>query len=102
VTLRWIGQDQDPSELLARLPPCYSNEFDLCVGDFQAKKPVGELSSYCTKYYDLFQNTSDMVWNAAIDSMPYCSPGEQKPARSLFFPIAGAGLVGLLLGTLVR
>jgi hypothetical protein len=92
MTLKWLGQ--------LDLPPCYSAEFDVCINDYRTKKPA-ELSAFCSKYYDLWKNTPEAAWNAAMDKMPICAteaPKAKTPSPMLFL---GVGLLGVLVGTLL-
>jgi hypothetical protein len=91
--IQWLGQVQ--------LPSCYSQEFDACIDDYRTKQPA-ELSAFCSKYYDLWKNTPEAAWNSAMDAMPICSteaPKSKIPSPLLFL---GVGLLGVLIGTLVR
>lgn len=99
MNLRFLGQEMEPSELLRRLPSCYSGEFDSCVGDFEAKKPKEQLSAECRQYYDLYQATPAAVWDAAMESMPVCPAPEKKNSALWLF---GAGVIGLFVGMLIQ
>lgn len=82
------------------LPFCYSAEFDACIDDYQANKQPGELSAFCHKYYEVWKSTPEAAWNAAMDSLPICATAPKKTSPTLAF--IGVGLLGVLLGTLLR
>jgi len=102
--IRWLGQQEiDPSELLRRLPSCYSEEFQLCFDAFDS--PNADPNTFtpeCKKYYDLRASTSRMVWDAALEAMPYCPAPKAEKSKTAPLWLLGAGFAGLFLGTLIR
>lgn len=93
--LSWLGQEQDPSELLRRLPPCYSREFDDCVGAYAEGRSGDQLSSFCRQYHELWRTTPAPIWDAAMDSMEIC-PAQAAPQKS-----SSRFLLGVLAGSVL-
>lgn len=99
----FLGQQEvAPSELIRQLPFCYSAEFDACIADYRANKPVTELSPFCRQYHGLYNSTSAAVWDAAMESMNYCPAPAAEKKKNFPLWLLGAGAAGLLLGTMIR
>lgn len=86
------------------LPPCYSNEFDACVGEFEKNTPAEQLSPYCRQFHATYKATPGAVWDAAMESMNYCPAPAAAPAKekNVSLWLVGAGAVGLFLGMMIR
>jgi hypothetical protein len=89
MALEWLGQ----ADILKQLPSCYSAELDACIDAYRTKQPA-ELSAFCSRYYDLWKNTPEAAWNAAMDKMPICAtaPVQQESMLGTFLLIGFAGL----------
>jgi hypothetical protein len=99
--LQFLSQELPPDELLRRLPSCYSAEFDACIDEYKSNRPAAEMSPICRQYHELYRTTDATVWQAAIESMPYCSaPAEKSKNPSLW--LLGAGAIGLFVGMLIQ
>jgi hypothetical protein len=89
MALEWLGQ----ADILKQLPNCYSAELDACIDAYRTKQPA-ELSAFCSRYYDLWKNTPEAAWNAAMDKMPICATESKKRSGTNF-------LLGVLAGTVL-
>lgn len=94
----FLGQQAVPG-----LPPCYSAEFDTCIGEFEKNTPVEQLSPYCRQFHATYRATPGAVWDAAMESMSYCpAPAAAEKKKNFPLWLFGAGAAGLLLGTLIK
>lgn len=109
MSLVWNTLGSPATDLRAKLPACYSQEFDDCVVEANRARRAGEQpkpSSFCDQYYPIIYSTPNEVWDEAMTLIPYCSDGaaqEKKRDTSGVWPaLAVIGVMGGLLAIVVN
>lgn len=118
---------QTPQEVRAKLPACYSQEFDDCITEVDAarqeNRPLRE-TPYCAPYIAVIRDTPNPVFADALKLVPYCgerpailteitnlvnSVAERREAGvkklntgAIIGGAVAGGIVGFILGMLVK
>jgi hypothetical protein len=100
---------QTPAEILrAKLPACYSQEFDECVleaSNARKENRPPKPSAYCDKYYPIISGTTNEIWDEAMKSVPYCpGPGAsaKRDTSGIWPALAAVGVMGGVLAIVVN
>jgi hypothetical protein len=88
-----------PESIRAKLPACYSQEFDACLKEYRAAKS-GNLpqqpTPYCAPFVALVEANTAADWDAALELVPYCSDPKAtavvQKRPSIWAPLAVLGL----------
>jgi hypothetical protein len=91
--------------MLARLPSCYSQEFDACSDAIAAAERGGDknpqLSPLCDSYWQLRKENLKAV-EQAVEAMPYCPEPSRARAGANVLLIIGLALGAFGLGLALR
>lgn len=97
------------TDVRAKLPACYSQEFDDCLIEYRRAVKAGEQprpSAYCDQYYPIVANTPGEIWDEAMDLMPYCPGGAaakpKKDTSGVWPALAVISVMGGLLAIVVN
>lgn len=99
-----LGQAARPEDVRAKLPACYSQEFDKCLAEFRAAERQGRQpvpSPYCDPFYKVVQENTSEVWDAALTLIPYCpAPTSTAQAGAAGSSGSGVAVAAIIAGAL--